>query len=84
MSHINWKDEDHDGNLFVGRSPQEDMGGTTNIESLREGSIIVDGIMDNLRLSDINIACDAALDQDISQEIGFLGEECYYCKDEDA
>lgn len=26
-------------------------------------------------ITDVNIACDAALDQDISQEIGFLGEE---------
>ena len=64
-----------DGNLFVSSSMKEDIGGTTDIESLREGSIIVDCIMDNLRLSNINIACDAALDQDVSQEIGFLGEE---------
>ena len=25
-------------------------------------------------ITDVNIACDAALDQDINQEIGFLGE----------
>ena len=29
----------------------------------------------SVKLSDINIACDAALDQDINQEIGFLGEQ---------
>ena len=91
MSHINWKDEsdefsdinplrkhhdeEYDGNLFVSSSMQEDIGGNNDIESLREGSIIVDGIMDTVRLTDINIACDAALDQDINQEIGFLGEE---------
>ena len=28
----------------------------------------------NSNITDINIACDAALDQDVSQEIGFLGE----------
>lgn len=80
MSHItrgsrNNFDNDYNGNLFVSGSMKEDIGGTTDIESLREGTIIVDGIMDNLRLPDINIACDAALDQDVSQEIGFLGEE---------
>ena len=31
-------------------------------------------------ISDINIACDAALDQDVSQEIGFLGEEDFKAK----
>lgn len=29
----------------------------------------------SVKISDINIACDAALDQDINQEIGFLGEQ---------
>lgn len=29
----------------------------------------------SVKISDINIACDAALDQDVSQEIGFLGEQ---------
>ena len=80
MSHItrgsqNNFDEDYDGNLFVSSSMKEDIGGTTDVESLREGSLIVDGIMDNLRLSNINIACDTTLDQDVGQEIGFLGEE---------
>lgn len=28
-----------------------------------------------VKITDINIACDAALDQDVIQEIGFLGEE---------
>ncbi len=31
-------------------------------------------------ISDINIACDVALDQDVSQEIGFLGEEDFKAK----
>ena len=30
---------------------------------------------DWVKLTDINIACDAALDQDVNQEIGFLGEK---------
>ena len=29
----------------------------------------------SVKIYDINIACDAALDQDINQEIGFLGEQ---------
>ena len=29
----------------------------------------------SVKISDINIACDAALDQDTNQEIGFLGEQ---------
>ena len=28
----------------------------------------------SVKITDINIACDAALDQDVNQEIGFLGE----------
>ena len=29
----------------------------------------------SVKISDINIACDDALDQDVNQEIGFLGEQ---------
>ena len=29
----------------------------------------------SVKISDINIACDSALDQDVNQEIGFLGEQ---------
>ena len=34
----------------------------------------------SVKISDINIACDAALDQDTNQEIGFLGEDEWKAK----
>lgn len=32
------------------------------------------------KITDIQISCDAALDQDVNQEIGFLGEENFKIK----
>ena len=34
----------------------------------------------SVKISNINIVCDAALDQDVNQEIGFLGEDEWKAK----
>lgn len=69
-------EEEYDGNLLVSSSMQEDIDDNHLVyENSSDGTEIVNGIMNTLRITDVNIACDAALDQDVSQEIGFLGEE---------
>lgn len=69
-------EEEYDGNLLVSSSMQEDINNNHLVyENSSDGTEIVNGIMNTLRITDVNIACDAALDQEVSQEIGFLGEE---------
>lgn len=74
-------EEEYDGNLLVSSSMQEDIDDNHLVyENSSDGTEIVNGIMNTLRITDVNIACDAALDQDVSQEIGFLGEEDFKAK----